>query len=170
MSNQYDPGQAPTATFPAVPGPAQPTQEYVRLPEGGTARPAADHRQLDGTPAYTGNSRPRTAPPAAAARPAVKKGSWQDLARQPAKGIAYIWVLVALGLVQRLLFPVLAAQSGVLVIMVPLVLLTAVGPAVIAGTTLYYNRTVTEAVKAGLIGSALLATVFGIYLFAWAVS
>jgi len=64
----------------------------------------------------------------------------------------------------------LAAQYGVLVIMVPLVLLTAVGPAVIAGTTLYYNRTVTEAVKAGLIGSALLATVFGIYLFAWAVS
>src|SRR5882762_6212315 len=78
MSNQYDPGQAPTATFPAVPGPAQPTQEYVRLHEGGTARPAADDRQPDGTPAYTGNSRPRTAPPAAAARPAVKKGSWQD--------------------------------------------------------------------------------------------
>jgi hypothetical protein len=55
MSNEYDPGQAPTATFPAVPGPAQPRQEYVRLHEDGTARPAADNPQPDGTPRYTSN-------------------------------------------------------------------------------------------------------------------
>lgn len=42
MSNQYDPGQAPTATLPAVPGPAQPEQEQV-----------TDNSQPDGTPRYT---------------------------------------------------------------------------------------------------------------------
>jgi hypothetical protein len=50
MSNQYDPGQAPTATFPAIPGSAQPRQEYVRLHEGGTARPAADDHPADSRP------------------------------------------------------------------------------------------------------------------------
>ena len=44
MSYQYDPGQAPTATFPAVPGPAQPEQEQI-----------TDNSQPDGTPRYTSN-------------------------------------------------------------------------------------------------------------------
>ena len=44
MSNQFDPGQAPTATFPAVPGPARPEQEQV-----------TDNSQPDGTPRYTSN-------------------------------------------------------------------------------------------------------------------
>ena len=44
MSNQYDPGQAPTATFPAVPGPAQPEQEQI-----------TDNSQPDGTSRYTSN-------------------------------------------------------------------------------------------------------------------
>jgi hypothetical protein len=78
MNTPHDQSQAPTATFPAVTGPAQPTQEYVRLPEGGTARPAADDRQPDGTPAYTGNSRLRTAPPAAAARAYQRRALWRD--------------------------------------------------------------------------------------------
>ena len=44
MSTPYDPGQASTATFPAVPGPAQPEQEQV-----------TENSQPDGTPRYTSN-------------------------------------------------------------------------------------------------------------------
>ena len=43
-------------------------------------------------------------------------------------------------------------------------------PAVLAGTTLYYNKRLTDAGRAVLIGSAAVTTAFGIYLLIWAMS
>jgi hypothetical protein len=43
-------------------------------------------------------------------------------------------------------------------------------PGLMVGTTLYYNKNIKDAGKAWLLGSAALATSFGIYLLAWAMS
>ena len=62
------------------------------------------------------------------------------------------------------------ATGGIMVISGTAVLLVLIGPAVLAGTTLYYNKNLKEAGRALLIGSAAVTTAFGIYLLAWAVS
>lgn len=93
----------------------------------------------------------------------------QKLAQQPEKALLYIWLLLIFGLVQRFVMPALAGPGGVLIIAVPLVLLVLVGPSLLAGVVLYHNKKITDKGKAWFIGSAALVTIFGIYLFAWAI-
>lgn len=193
MSNQYDPGQAPTAAFPAVPGPAQPRQEYVRLHESGTARPAADDHPADSRPlAGAGFAQPQPEQPdgsgpadtssslASGQRAAVPQlapaqgqpdhaNKWAQSAMHPEKVLFQIWSLLAIGIFIRVISPMFAT-NGIMIINGPAVLLVLVLPAVLAGTTVYYNKNLKDAGRAWLIGSAAVTTAFGIYLLAWAVS
>lgn len=93
----------------------------------------------------------------------------RKLAEKPEKVLFYIWMLFALGLVQRFVFPALAGSSGLLVIMPFLVLLVLAGPAYLTWIVLHYNKKVAGQGKVWLIGSAAFVTIFGLYLFAWAV-
>ena len=95
---------------------------------------------------------------------------YQALAQRPGKVLAYIWMLLAFGIFQRVVIPAAAGSGGVVLIAGTLVLLVIAGPPLLAGSTLYYNRTLSEGWKAGLIGSAAVTTIFGIYLLAWALS
>jgi hypothetical protein len=94
---------------------------------------------------------------------------WQANAMHPEKALFQIWALLALGIVIRVITPMLAT-GGIMVISGTAVLLILIGPAVLAGTTLYYNKNLKDAGRALLIGSAAVTTAFGIYLLAWAVS
>ena len=93
------------------------------------------------------------------------EASRRKLAAHPEKALFQIWLLLVLGLVQRFLPP----SDGILVIYVPLVLLVLAGPAYLAGVVLYYNKNLKDQGKAWLIGSAALVTIFGLYLFFWAI-
>ena len=94
--------------------------------------------------------------------------AWRQLASQPEKVLAYTWLLFLAGLFQRIVLPLIG--SGVLVIAPLLVLAVAILPALMTGTTLYYNKTLTDKGKAWLISSAAIVSLFGVYLFIWAVS
>jgi hypothetical protein len=152
MSTPYDPdrtqaipvSQAATETTAASPGPAF-TPASQAPTETTAAVPGPDHGQ--------------SAP--------VNK--WQANAMHPEKALFQIWALLALGIVIRVITPMLAT-GGIMVISGTAVLLVLIGPAVLAGTTLYYNKNLKDAGRALLIGSAAVTTAFGIYLLAWAVS
>jgi hypothetical protein len=100
---------------------------------------------------------------------AAPASKWVQDAQHPEKALFRIWGLLALGIAIRVITPMLAT-GGIMVISGTAVLATLILPAVLAGTTLYHNKRLTDAGRAALIGSAAVTTVFGIYLIAWATS
>ena len=105
-------------------------------------------------------AQPRKAPPA---------NKWAQNAMHPEKALFQIWALLGIGIFVRVITP-LVAGNGIMIIPGFAVLAVMILPAVLAGTTLYYNKKIKDTGKAWLLGSAALATGFGIYLLAWAVS
>jgi hypothetical protein len=102
-------------------------------------------------------------------RKAAPANKWAQNAMHPEKVLLQIWAMLALGIAVRVITPMLAA-GGIMVISGTAVLTVLVLPALLAGTTLYYNKALKDAGRAWLIGSAAVTTVFGIYLLDWAVS
>ena len=100
---------------------------------------------------------------------AAPASKWAQDAQHPEKALFRIWGLLALGIAIRVITPMLAT-GGIMVISGTAVLATLILPAVLAGTTLYYNKKLTDAGRAVLIGSAAVTTAFGIYLLIWATS
>ena len=100
---------------------------------------------------------------------AAPANKWAQNAMHPEKVLLQIWGLLALGIAIRVISPMLAT-GGVIFISGTAVLTVLVLPALLAGTTLYYNKRLADAGRGWLIGSAAVTTVFGIYLLAWAVS
>jgi predicted lipid-binding transport protein (Tim44 family) len=94
---------------------------------------------------------------------------WAQNAMHPEKILFQIWGLLALGIAIRVIIPMFAT-GGIMVIPGFAVLTVLVLPALLAGTTVYYNKNLKDAGRAWLIGSAAVTTAFGIYLLAWAVS
>jgi hypothetical protein len=117
------------------------------------------------------DARAEAQPPQGPAQPrkTAPANKWTQNAMHPEKVLFQIWGLLVLGIAIRVITPMLAS-GGIMVISGTAVLTVLVLPALLAGTTLYYNKMLKEAGKAWLIGSAAVTTVFGIYLLAWAVS
>ena len=116
------------------------------------------------------DARAEAQPPQDPAQPrkAGPANKWAQNAMHPEKVLLQIWSLLAIGIFVRVITPLFA--SGIMIIPGTAVLAVLVLPALLAGTTLYYNKKIKDAGKAWLIGSAALTTAFGIYLLAWAVS
>jgi hypothetical protein len=102
-------------------------------------------------------------------RKAAPASKWQELAQRPEKVLFQIWVLLALGIVIRVITPMLAS-GGIMVISGTAVLGVLIYPVILAGVTLYYSKTITDMGRALVIGSAAVTTIFGIYLLIWAMS
>jgi hypothetical protein len=98
------------------------------------------------------------------------KSKAQTLAGQPEKALFCIWGLLAFGLLQRIAMPAIAGNGGIIIVSAPLVLCVMVAPAYLAAVVFRYNKGLTASGKAMLGISAVATTVFGAYLFAWAVS
>ena len=117
------------------------------------------------------DARAEAQPPQDAAQPrkAAPANKWAQNAMQLEKVLFQIWGLLVLGIAIRVITPMLAS-GGIMVISGTAVLTVLVLPALLAGTTLYYNKMLKEAGNAWLIGSAAVTTAFGIYLLIWATS
>ena len=102
-------------------------------------------------------------------RKAAPANKWAQDAMHPEKALFRIWGLVAIGIAIRVIMPLIAG-NGIMIIPGFAVLAIVFLPGLMVGTTLYYNKNIKDAGKAWLLGSAALATGFGIYLLAWAMS